>query len=244
MLQKTNGIVLRSVKYGDTSLVTTIFTAVLGIQTYMVQGVRSAKARNNGAAFFQPGTLLELVVYQHPQKNIQRIREFQAAYIYQSIQEDIIKNTVALFSVELLLRLLPEHAPLPLLFDFAYEYFVDLDRTQTSYVANYPLLFIINCGNALGYELKGNYSQETPYLNMQEGGFSKYPQSTAPMLSEGDALILNSLLIAASTKALQQAEMNAAIRLRLIDWYLAFLKLHTEHMGNIKSLQILQTILH
>src|SRR4051812_44832359 len=115
MLQKTNGIVLRSVKYGDTSLVTTIFTAVSGVQTYMVKGVRTSKAGKNRAGSFQPGVLLEMVVYQQPHKNIQHIREFQAAYLYNSLHENVIKNSIGLFSAEVLLRLLPEHAPLPVL---------------------------------------------------------------------------------------------------------------------------------
>jgi DNA repair protein RecO (recombination protein O) len=244
MLQKTNGVVLRSIKYGDTSLVTTIFTSVHGIQTYMVQGVRSAKTRSNRAAFFQPGTLLELVVYQHPQKSMQRIREFQPAYVYSTIQESVIKNSVVLFSSELLLRLLPEHAPLPALFSFAFDYFIDLDKTPTDKVGNFPLFFIIQCSRALGYELKGRYAAQTPHLNMEEGGFSHHPPANLPFVDDADAAILNSLLNATDTNELKQIDMNAAMRTRLIDWYLSFLKLHTEHMGNMKSLPVLKAILH
>ena len=43
MTHKTKGIVLRTVKYGETSLVVIMFTELFGIQTYMVNGVRSAK---------------------------------------------------------------------------------------------------------------------------------------------------------------------------------------------------------
>ena len=97
MLHKTNGIVLRSIKYGDSSLITTIFTAIFGVQTYIVQGVRSTKANQNKGGFFQPGMLLDLVVYQQPQKNMQRIREFRAAYIYTGLQEDVVKNSISMF---------------------------------------------------------------------------------------------------------------------------------------------------
>src|SRR5690606_8893505 len=114
MLQKTNGIVLRSVKYGETSLICSVFTEVYGVQSYLVQGVRTAsKTRQNRAGLLQPATLLDMVVYNKPHANLQRIKEFQPAYIYQSLQEHIVKNSVALFSVELLLRLLPEQAPFP-----------------------------------------------------------------------------------------------------------------------------------
>lgn len=244
MLQKTNGIVLRSIKYGETSLVTTIFTSVFGVETYMVQGVRSAKARQNRAGSFQPATLLELVVYQQPQKNMQRLREFQPAYLYQALQEDVIKNSIVLFSVEVMLRLLPEHAPLPVLFDFAFDYFVTLDKMPLNAVANFPLYFIIQCSKILGYELKGNYCAETPYLNLHEGGFSDEAPAAIPFTSNEDAAILSSLLDADDYESLKGTEMNADMRVRLIDWYIAFLQLHTQHMGNIRSLSVLRAILH
>ena len=244
MLHKTNGIVLRSIKYGDSSLVTTIFTSVYGVQTYMVQGVRSSKMRQNRAGSFQPGTLLELVVYQQPQKNMQRIREFQAAYIYKSLQEDVIKNSILLFSVEVLLRLLPEQAPLPVLFDLAYEYFVALDIALQNRVGNFPLYFIINCSRILGYELKGNYSAETPHLNMQEGGFTEHTPSAMPMTNDEDARKLGLLLYADNFEKLTTIELSSQTRLRLIDWYVTFLQTHTQHMGNIRSLSVLRAILH
>lgn len=244
MLHKTQGVVLRSVRYGDTSLITTIFTSRDGIQTYMVQGVRSSKPSRNRAGAFQPGTLLDLVVYLQPQKNMQRIREFQLAYIYDSLQESVIKNSIVLFSVELLLRLLPEHAPVSALFDFVYEYLVALDKMQVADVANFPIFFIIRCSRELGYSLSGTYSVATPYLNMQEGGFTEHASSNLPGLSDEDTRTLHRLLIAAHYEDLKPIEMNSAARMRILDWYITFLQQHTQHMGNIRSIAVLKSVLH
>ena len=244
MLHKTDGIVLRSVKYGETSLVTTIFTSVFGVQTYMVQGVRSSKQSQNRAGSFQPGTLLDLVVYRQPNKNLQRIREFQAACIYNGMQEDVVKNSVVLFSVEVLLRLLPEDAPLPMLFDIANEYFITLDKVPVASAANFPLYFIIQCSRVMGYELKGQYSQATPYLNLREGGFTDVPPATMSFINDGDAAVLNHMLEVNEYEVLAGIEMNAGMRFRLIDWYIAYLREHTQHMGSIRSLSVLRAVLH
>lgn len=244
MLQKTRGIVLRSVKYGESSIVTTLFTEVSGVQTYMVKGVRSTKVRTNRAGCFQPGTLLDLVVYQQSQKNMQHIREFSPAYIYSTIQESVVKNSIVLFSAELLLRLLPEHAPMCMLFDFANNYFICLDNMPVYGVANMPLYFIVNCSRALGYELKGDFSADTPYLNLQEGGFTSQAPSALPYTTDEDAAILNIFIREDDYDQLKNIEMNAEIRFRLINWFVAFLKEHTQHMGNMRSLPVLQTILH
>ncbi len=243
-MQNTQGIVLRSVKYGDTSLITTIFTSLYGVQAYMVQGVRSVKASRNRSGLLQPGMLLDMVIYYQPMKHMQRMREYQPAVIYQSILQDVVKNSVSLFSVEVLLRLLPEAAPLPDLFDFVYEYFTILDATPTKQVGNFPLFFIINCSRQLGFELKGNYAEDTPHLNLQEGGYTHNSPALAPFMSDADCRMLSQLIATNSYETLEHTEMSAAMRMRLTEWYIAFLQRHTQHMSNIRSLQVLQAILH
>lgn len=243
-MDSTRGIVLRSVKYGESSLVSTIFTEIHGVQTFMIQGVRSAKTARNRAGLLQPGMLLDMIIYYQPGKNMQRIKEFQPAYIYSSITEDIIKNSVALFSVEVLLRLLPDSAPQEDIFEFVYEFFTVLDKTPQQLAGNFPLYFIINCSRYLGYEIKGSYTAATPYLDLQEGGYTMHPPSVAPFMSDEDCRVLSILLETSNYDSLEHTAMNAAMRTRLTEWYIAFLQRHTQHMGNIKSLQVLQTILH
>jgi DNA repair protein RecO (recombination protein O) len=244
MLEKTNGIVLRSVRYGETSIVATIFTEVYGVQSYMVQGVRSSRQSQNRAGMFQPGTMLSLVVYHHVSKHLQRIREFHPAYIYTDLQENVVKNSVALFSVEVLLRLLPENAPLPSLFTHVQDYFITLDKLSLKQVANFPLFFVIQCSRELGYELNGNYSKETPYLNLQEGGFTDHPPVAPPYATDDEARALDRLLGMDDYNAIADVELSGDMRLKLIDWFISFLQLHTQHMGSIRSLSVLRTILH
>lgn len=243
-MDNTQGIVLRSVKYGESSLVCTIFTSLYGVQTYMVKGVRSSKASRNRAGLLQPGTMLDMVIYHQSAKNMQHIKEYQPAYIYTTLLEDIVKNSVALFSVEVLLRLLPEAAPQPDLFDFAYQYFVTLDKTPRQQVGNFPLYFIINCSRELGYEIKGSYSADTPHLNLQEGGYTHHLPSIPPYMADEDCRMLSTLIATGNYDTLEHTEMGSAMRMRLTEWYIAFLQRHTQHMSNIRSLQVLQAILH
>lgn len=244
MLHQTRGIVLRTIKYGETSVVCSVFTELYGVQSYMVQGVRSSKTKGNKAGLLQPASLLDMVVYQKPQANLQRIKEFQTAYIYQSLQEYVVKNSIALFSVELLLRLLPEQAPMPELFAESMDYFKRLDKTDNDKVGNYPLYFARECCNMLGYNITGNYSERTPYLNMQEGGFTAFPPIQRPFVSDEDARLIGMVLDINSLDGVAQIPMNGATRFRLLDWFIEFMHSHTQHMGEIKSLPVLRAVLH
>lgn len=244
MLQNTNGIVLRSVRYGETSLICTIFTQTSGVQAYIIQGIRNSKSKQNRAGLFQPSTLLELVVYQNPLQNLHRIKEFRPAYLYTNLQEEIVKNSIALFSIEILLRLLPENAPMPELFDFTFEYFKTMDKLPVNEIANFPLYFLIQCSRLLGYEIRGAYNAESCYIDLQEGAFTNQVPAAAPFLDETDTRILGNMLDIEELSALKSIPLNAETRYRLLDWYLEFLHRHTQHLGSIKSLAVLQAVLH
>src|SRR5690349_5064937 len=118
-LHKTKGIVLRTVKYGETSIIVSIFTELFGLQSYLVNGVRTATKKGTGkAGLFQPTAILELVVYHNELKQLNRIKEFKWNYIYRQILSDVPKNAVALFMIELLTKCLKQPEPNPDLFHF------------------------------------------------------------------------------------------------------------------------------
>src|ERR1700712_2316525 len=96
-VHKTTGIVLRTIKYGETSVIAAIYTELFGLQSYLVNGVRTSSKKGPGrASLFQPGAILDLVVYHSELKNLQRIKEFKWGYLYKHIFSDIFKNSVAL----------------------------------------------------------------------------------------------------------------------------------------------------
>jgi|SRR5580704_13935971 DNA repair protein RecO (recombination protein O) len=140
MEYKTNGIVLRTVKYGETSLIVSMYTELFGIQSYLINGVRISSKKGPGKAnLFQPAALLELVVYHQEIKNLQRIKEFKWGYLYKHLFFNVTKNLVALFMVELLQKCLKQPEANTDLYHFMEDAFIYLDESGDSVVANYPL---------------------------------------------------------------------------------------------------------
>src|SRR5690606_793663 len=176
MQEATRGIVLKKVIYGETSLIVSVFTNRFGLQSYLIKGVRGGKGRHKANLFF-PSSLLEMVVYHNEQKSLQWIREFHAASPYRHLGEDVVKTTVAVFAVEVLTRLLETGAVQDELFLFAESFFLDLDRTVSAEIANYPLFFLIRSCRLAGYYISERYSPDKPYLKLDEGRFvQKEPQ--------------------------------------------------------------------
>ena len=57
---KARGIVLHTRKYGDSGMVVYLLTDSGGRQSYMVQGVRSARGHGSKLALFQPKFAVEI----------------------------------------------------------------------------------------------------------------------------------------------------------------------------------------
>ena len=161
MIHKTKGIVLRSVKYGETSLVVTVFTELFGLQSYIVNGVRTvSKKGSSKAVFFQPPALLDLVVYHNEYKNLQRIKEHKWAYLYRHIFSDVRKNSVSLFMIELLTKSLKQPEANAELFYFMEDALIHLDEASDTVMANFPLFFALHLAVFFGFRISDEYSEE------------------------------------------------------------------------------------
>ena len=243
MLHKTPGIVLRTVKYGDSSVILSIFTELFGIQSYIVNGVRSAKPKAAKGNILQPGNILDLVVYHHEQKNLQRISEFKLGHVYTSMHVNIVKNTVALYLIELLQKVMkqPEHTPE--LYHFAESTFRALDTESTTVAANLPLYFTLRLAAHLGFHFGGHYSSYTPYLDLQEGVFTDLPPHHTNYLDETSSAITDRLQGVSAFTDLEKIELNKERRRNMLYAYLEFYRLHLPDFTELQSPPILHEIL-
>src|SRR5690606_29152997 len=91
MLQQTKGITLKVTNYSESSVVAQIYTEVLGLQSYLINGARKPKAKIP-FNMLQPFHLLEMVVYNKENNNLQRIKEAQQLPPLKSIPLDIVKS--------------------------------------------------------------------------------------------------------------------------------------------------------
>jgi DNA repair protein RecO (recombination protein O) len=100
---------MRTVKYGETSLIVTVFTELFGVQSYMVNGVRSVKkSASIPIGHLQPGNLLDMVVYHHERATLQRIKDCRLVFHGLNLDENMSRNAVLLFIVELLQKCLKQ----------------------------------------------------------------------------------------------------------------------------------------
>jgi DNA repair protein RecO (recombination protein O) len=221
VLFKTSGVVFRLTKYGETSVIVNIFTSQFGLQSYIVNGVRS-KSGKGRIALYQPLTLLDLVVYHKETGGIMRIKEVKCLYPYQNINTDVRKTTIALFIEELVTKSIKEEAQSEELCDFLIRSLMQLDTTDKP--GNFHLLFLVKLSRYLGFQ----------------------PQSAAEVLGgrvmdydEEDAL--NRILAAGYDSDIPITNQQ---RRNILEALLRFYSMHVENFGQMKSLSVLREILN
>lgn len=243
MTHKTKGIVLRTIKYGETSIIVTIFTNQFGIQTYLVNAVRTQKKSGSKAAMFQPAAILELEVYHNELKGLQRIKEYEWAYLYKAVFADVIKNSIALYIVELLQKILKQPEPHAELFDFCEDILLQLDQSDHRITANLPLFFSLQLPAFFGFKMNNNYSQENKYTDLQEGFFCAEQPTHPFFLDENLSAITSELLRVMHPEELNEIKLNKETRRMLLSKYEDYYRLHIPDFGQLKSLQVLSEVI-
>jgi DNA repair protein RecO (recombination protein O) len=244
MVHKTKGIVLRTVKYGETSLIVTILTELFGLQSYLVNGVRTIKGKGGSkAGMFQPAAMLDLVIYHQESKNLNRLKEYSWSFLYRNILSDVISNSIALFMIELLQKCLKQPETNPELYYFMEDALMSLDQGERNVQANFPLFFALHLAGFFGLRIDDNYSEKRNYLDLKEGYFTGekplHPHYLDPLLSEVTAHLL---------KIKQPAELadlplNKDKRRLLLEAYEDFYSMHLQGFTALKTLPVLRTLL-
>ncbi|MBC7721965.1 MAG: DNA repair protein RecO [Pedobacter sp.] len=243
-LHNTKGIVLRTVKYGDSSVISTVYTELFGVQSYIVKGVRQSSKKSQGKAnYFQPSAMLDMTVYHNEMKHLQFVKEYHWAYLYENVLFDVVKNTVAMYVIELLQHSLKQPEANPELFYLIEDTLKQLDKGGPTLTANLPLYFTLHLASELGFEIQGNYSNATPVLDLAEGKFTEDLPEHQYYITNELADITSQLSNLNFYNDLENIKLNKQIRRQLSDAYLQFLALHISDFGQLKSLSILQEIL-
>lgn len=221
MLHKTRGIVFRFTKYGDTSIIVTIFTELFGLQTYIVNGVRSKSAKGK-IALFQPLTLLDLVVYYKENASIKRIKELKCVHPYQSVQSDVRKSAIAMFINELLNKTVKEENHAQELFEFLFQSLIFLDDQKVNF-ENFHLMLMIKLSRFLGF-----------------GAHHSVEVLTGRLTGKEEEVLLKKLI---ECKYEDQIVMTNDQRRILLEIIIRFYAEHIDSLGEIRSVQVLREVM-
>lgn len=124
MLQKGEGIVIRTVDYGETHKIITLFTRDMGKIACMARGAK--KPKSSLVAVSQLLTYGQYLIYAG--HGMGTLRQGEVLESFREIQSDIYKAAYASYMVELLDRLTEDKQRNPFLFELLYQSLHDIEE--------------------------------------------------------------------------------------------------------------------
>jgi DNA repair protein RecO (recombination protein O) len=228
MLKKTSGIVVSYIRYRESSIVVKIFTRDLGLKSYVVNGVRSSTSKSK-MAFYQPLTILEMVVYDKEGAGLNRVSEVKLAVPFHRIPFDFHRSGVAMFVGEVLGKSIYDNYQNESLFDFLQYAISHLDSEEVQ-LPVFPIVFLWETSRYLGFA----------------------PMDAASFFNEIDQEVNTSEFIGQEMSYLDQLiqqsfgcqlKIPAEFRRSLLDHFLLFYTQHLENSTEWKSVKVLRQVI-
>lgn len=138
MIVKTDAIVLKSMRFRETSKIVTFYTRRYGKLAAVAKGARETK--NKFGAALEPMTAVNLVFYKKEQRDLQLVSQCDIRKQYKKIHSEMERMAVALSVLELVNQLTHDEEENPSLFSLLDETFDALEETS-GHVVNFQYGF-------------------------------------------------------------------------------------------------------
>lgn len=240
MLLHTRGIVLRTLKYGETSVIADIYTEERGLRSFIAGSVRTAKARMP-YGLFQPMTPVDLVCYFRDEfEHLNRLKELRAAEVFSGIPFDIRRGAVALFMAEICRKSIHTGEENPELFVFLLDNLRWLDTTEHP-LANLHLHFLLHLSAYFGFQPQDEPEGEV-FFDLKEGVFGPVPPQHLLYLEPQQAMPLLEFLHTPLEQC-HEIALDRAERKALLHGLLQFYQLHVPGFTDVHTPAILELVL-
>lgn len=234
MIEKSEGLVIRTIKYSESTLIAKIFTRQHGLLSFFIPGARSGKKTALGN-ILQPTHYLLLDYNYQSNKNLLHIKECRLGQIHYTLMTDFVRKSIAIFYIEVLSKCIHEGEINTSLFDFMkYEYEILDTSTSNASLSLSPHRFLLGLAMQLGFY--PHIDTEGAYFHLSEGVFVHYADGSYTL----DANSSNHL-----RQILSGAELTISFvpRKILLQHLLSYFQLHIPGFGAIQSVEILHEIL-
>ena len=239
MLVSTEGIVLHFIKYGESSVIATIYTRDFGRQSYLVNAARSKKSQNK-ASLLQPLFLVDLIAYQKQSRELHRIKELRSHQVYQNIPFEITKSSLSIFIAEVLYKSINEQESYPEMYDFIKNSLLWFDLMEKG-SSNFHIWFLFRLTEYLGFLPDTNRMGFEGWFDIKKGAVVHF-QPSHPFYANKEATENLMQLSALKINEISGFEISRKMRDTLISVLIDYYQLHFDNLGEIKSLNVLREV--
>jgi len=128
MIAKTEAIVLKSMKFRDSSKIVTFYTRQYGKLKAVAKGARDTKSRFG--ASLEPMTRVELVIYRKENRDLQLVTQSEILSLYKRVRSGLNRMSVAMTFLELVEKVMHDEEENAGLYSLIVECLETLEMTE------------------------------------------------------------------------------------------------------------------
>ncbi len=136
MILRTEAVVLRSLNYGETSQIVTLYTRSHGKMAVLAKGARKPNSRFGSS--LQPMSYSQVVFYYKATRDLQTLSESSHVVPFHGLSRDLAKLTVGLRIVELTQALMHDEEANPTAFNLLIQTLATLNEAEARMQNLYP----------------------------------------------------------------------------------------------------------
>lgn len=250
-IQKTEAVVLRSQRLGETSKLITLYTRKYGILKVVAKGARGLKSHFYGT--LEPTNYITLVFYYKEERDLQLLSQADIIKSFNGIKSNLKKFSMALIICEIVIRSQYDKESNPNLFNFITEFLIRLNEAQER-LENFLFWFQIEFLKINGFkpQLSGcivcghkNTKKNNFYFSIIRGGFicsaCKTSEFTGLLISHNTVDYLYSLENSNPLDIIK-IESSAEVVKESKHLLYKFMGYHIEGLKNLKSLKFFKQL--
>ena len=239
MFEKTNAIVIKSLKFGDSSLIVNCYCESFGLQTFILKGIlKSKKSKSPKKSLFEPLSIIEIIFSKKKGNNMGYIKEAKLKFPYMDIPFNIDKKNILFFLNEFLYEVLKEDKTKNInLFKYLYNALIWFDSSKK--ISNFLIKFIFDLTKFLGFQ-PNTENNKFSYFDLQNGCLT----NTKPKGKFIQGKLKNTMILFLGTTfdKIILIKLNKIERIKLFNYALDYFKIHLQGFNKPKSISILNEI--
>ena len=244
MIFRTEAVVLRTMEYGETSQIVTLFTREKGKITVIAKGARLLKSRFG--ATLQPMAYTQVVFYYKATRGLQTLTESSHVQPFHHISENLEKIAVGLRVVELVNALLQDEQEHLQVFNLLIQVLDRLDQADEHAVNLLPY-FELRLSMVLGFA--PHVDRESVETLPDDGGVLALDDGAVLTISDAanrpgrrasrTALRAYAVLARADLDTIMRMRLAPAVRREVYSLVEAYLQFHVEDAYPTRSDKVL-----
>lgn len=236
-------IVLRTVKYGDNSIIVDTFTESHGRMSFMTPYARGRRT-STGAAFWGQLSMVNFQTDIRPQGKLSKPQDVRFYHSYLDLPYSPLKSSIAMFLGEFLCAALKSEGENRLLYKYIETSLQWLDmadtRNSVSGIPNFHLVFLMRITRFLGIYPNLDNSHYN-YFDMIAGEYTLYKPSHSHYIEKEEAHIIP-LLFRMDYGTMHIYKFNRKQRQRCLEVLIDYFRIHIPQFPQLKSLDVLSEV--